>query len=115
MRASSSAADWAVSNADARSIPPGETLVLAELKGPGMISHIWNTINSKEYCVSKQLVLRMYWDGEKDPSVVSPLGDFFGVGHGMNVNFDSTPVRVSADGRATAIGPCPSASPPVLP
>ncbi len=100
MRASSSAADWAVSNADARPIQPGETLVLADLKGPGTISHIWNTISSKEYCVSKQLVLRMYWDDEKNPSVVSPLGDFFGVGHGMDVDFDSTPVRVSAGGRA---------------
>jgi len=46
MRASSSAADWAVSNADARPIQPGETLVLAELKGPGTVSHIWNTLSS---------------------------------------------------------------------
>ena len=31
-------------NGDARSIEPGETLVLGELEGPGMITHIWNTV-----------------------------------------------------------------------
>jgi len=100
MRASSSAADWANSNADARPIQPGQTLVLAELEGPGMIRHIWNTVSSKEYAFSKQLTLRMYWDGEKEPSVACPLGDFFGVGHGMNINFSSVPVQVSAEGLA---------------
>lgn len=100
MRTSSSATDWANSNADARPIRPGQTLVLAELEGPGMIRHIWNTINSKEYGASRQIVLRMYWDGEKEPSVESPLGDFFGVGHGINVNVDSAVVRVSAEGLA---------------
>ncbi|RKX47734.1 MAG: hypothetical protein DRP64_00210 [Verrucomicrobia bacterium] len=100
MRASSSAVDWANSNGDARGIQPGDTLVLADLEGPGIIRHIWNTVNCKEYSFSKLLVIKIYWDGEEDPSVNCPLGDFFGVGHGMNVNFDSNPVRVSADGVA---------------
>ena len=98
MRASSSAEDWANSNGDARAIQPGDTLVLADLEGPGVIRHIWNTINCKEYSFSKLLVIKIYWDGEEEPSVNCPLGDFFGVGHGMNVNFNSNPVRVSAEG-----------------
>jgi len=100
MRASSSAEDWANSNGDARPIQPGETLLLADLKGPGIIRHIWNTISSMEYSFSKLLVLKIYWDGEKEPSVNCPLGDFFGVGHGMSINFNSNPVRVSAEGVA---------------
>ena len=44
MRASSSDADWRNGNGDARPIEPGGTLMLADLKGPGMITHIWNTI-----------------------------------------------------------------------
>ncbi|MCX7767254.1 MAG: DUF2961 domain-containing protein [Candidatus Sumerlaeia bacterium] len=31
----------------------------------------------------------MYWDGEKEPSVQVPLGDFFGVGFGKEVEFKS--------------------------
>ncbi|MCL4694110.1 MAG: DUF2961 domain-containing protein [Candidatus Hydrogenedentes bacterium] len=99
MRASSSDPNWAVGNGDARPIEPGDTLVVAELEGPGVINHIWNTIASQERGYSRLLVLRMYWDGEEQPSVEVPIGDFFGVGHGMDVPFDSLPVRVTSDGR----------------
>ena len=99
MRASSSDPNWAVGNGDARPIDPGDTLVVAELVGPGVINHIWNTIASKERGYSRLLVLRMYWDGEENPSIEAPIGDFFGVGHGMDVPFDSLPVRVTSDGR----------------
>ncbi|MBI4556896.1 MAG: DUF2961 domain-containing protein [Candidatus Hydrogenedentes bacterium] len=99
MRASSSDANWQNGNADARPIPPGETLVVAELEGPGVITHIWNTIASKEKYYSRLLLLRMYWDGEEHPSVEAPIGDFFGIGHGLDEPFDSLPVRVSSDGR----------------
>jgi hypothetical protein len=99
-RASSSAVDWADSNGDARPIAPGETLVLAELEGPGVIRHIWNTVSSKEYGASRLLRVRMYWDGEEEPSVDCPLGDFFGMGHGVNANYESEIARVSAEGLA---------------
>lgn len=99
MRASSSDPQWQTSNADARPIPSGGTLTLAELQGPGEIAHIWFTIAHKERGYSRLLVLRMYWDGEKNPSVECPVGDFFGVGHGLDVPFDSQPVRVSSNGK----------------
>lgn len=34
-----------------------------------------------------KLVLRMYWDGETEPSVEVPLGEFFGIGFGMRRNY----------------------------
>ena len=34
------------SNGDDRSLAPGETLVLADLEGPGVIRHIWMTVGS---------------------------------------------------------------------
>ena len=34
-------------NGDARPIDPGATLILADLEGPGMISHIWATATTK--------------------------------------------------------------------
>ncbi len=102
MRASSCAEkDWPTNNADARPIEPGQTLVLADLKGPGEIRHIWNTIamDREGPLYSKMLVLRMYWDGETNPSVECPIGDFFGIGHGAWVPYDSLPIRVTSDGR----------------
>lgn len=87
-------------NGDARSIAPGETLILGELEGPGMITHIWNTVASNDPFYGRSLVLRMYWDDAKHPSVQVPLGDFFGVGHGAMVDFTSQPVSTSSHGRA---------------
>ncbi|GMW00448.1 MAG: hypothetical protein AMXMBFR84_15850 [Candidatus Hydrogenedentota bacterium] len=100
MRSSSSDPNWEAGNGDAHPIPPGETLTIAELEGPGVISHIWNTINAEEKGYSRLLVLRMYWDGEVHPSVEAPLGDFFAMGHGLDKPVESLPVRVTAEGRA---------------
>ena len=99
MRASSSDPNWRNGNADSRPIPPGGTLTLAELKGPGRIVHFWNTIADGEPYYSRLLTLRIYWDGETNPSVECPIGDFFGVGHGVDQPFSSLPVRVTSNGR----------------
>lgn len=99
-RASSSDPNWRDGNADNRPIPPGETLTLAELEGPGRISHIWFTIAHDVPYYSRLLTLRIYWDGEEHPSVECPIGDFFAMGHGVDLPFESLPVTVSSDGRA---------------
>jgi len=99
MRDSSCAEDWRNGNADARPIEPGATLVLADMKGPGMIMHFWNTIAHSAPFYSRLLTLRMYWDGEQHPSVECPIGDFFGIGHGLDKSFVSLPIKVSSDGR----------------
>jgi hypothetical protein len=57
-------------------VAPGETFTLGEIKGPGAIQHIWITLAG----VYRYTILRMYWDGEKEPSVECPLGDFFCAG-----------------------------------
>jgi hypothetical protein len=42
----------------------------------------------------------MYWDGEENPSVETPLGDFFVIGHGKARNFTSAAFAMSPqDGR----------------
>ena len=62
-------------------LEPGETVTLAEMDGPGVIQHIWITVtdrtSDRNRYILRDLVLRMYWDGEETPSVESPLGDFF--------------------------------------
>lgn len=99
MRASSSDPDWRNGNGDCRWIPPGGSLVLADLKGPGEIVHFWCTIADQEPFYSRLLTLRIYWDGETNASVQCPIGDFFGIGMGVDKPFTSLPVRVSSDGR----------------
>jgi hypothetical protein len=100
MRASSSDANWKNGNADARPIKPGATLTLAEVEGPGIITHIWFTIAHDDPFYSRLLTLRFYWDGEAHPSIECPVGDFFGIGHGVDKPFMSIPIRVTSDGRA---------------
>lgn len=99
-RASSADPNWRNGNRDARPIPPGETLVLADLEGPGVISHLWCTVLHPDPFYARLLTLRIHWDGEQHPSVECPLGDFFGVGHGAEQPVVSLPITVTAEGRA---------------
>jgi hypothetical protein len=75
-----SSADRSGGNDDWVAIKAGSTVTLADIKGAGSIRHIWFTINSPSPFHLRELVLRMYWDGETDPSVEVPIGDFFGTG-----------------------------------
>lgn len=78
----------------------GETIDMARIAGPGLITHIWVTIAAKEEFFLRKLVLRMYWDGEQTPSVEAPVGDFFGMGHALTRNFASLPLAMlPQDGR----------------
>ncbi|AIE86166.1 glycoside hydrolase family 172 protein [Fimbriimonas ginsengisoli] len=99
-RSSSSSKDFRTSNVDFRFIKPGESLTLLDAKGPGTVRRIWLTVLPSEPAYSRLMTIRIYWDGEESPSVESPLGDFFGVGHGIDAPFESAPVRASADGKA---------------
>jgi hypothetical protein len=85
-------------NADRIGIPPGETAVLADLPGAGVIQHIWCTIASRDPMHRRNLLLRMYWDGQEHPSVESPVGDFFGQGWGEFYNFVSLPLAAAPVG-----------------
>ena len=56
-------------------VEPGETRVLADIEGPGVIRSMWFT-----GCLGRDYILRVYWDGQQTPSVQTPLCDFFGAG-----------------------------------
>ncbi len=74
-------------NRDHLTIAPGEVALLAQIRGAGCIRHIWITIASEDGLYPRRILLRMYWDGEDEPSVEVPVGDFFGVGHGLIVPY----------------------------
>ena len=79
-------------------VQPGETVTLADIAGAGAITHIWFTVDEKttdaDCFVLRDLVLRMYWDGEETPSVEVPLGDFFCCGFARACFVNSAPVAV---------------------
>jgi hypothetical protein len=88
------------SNDDSRRPIPGETIVLADLQGPGVVTHVWLTVAANEYGWPRLLRLRVYYDGSPIPSVDAPVGDFFAVGHGFEKEVRSLMVRASSSGRS---------------
>ena len=79
-------------NRDRLSIVRGATETLLDVQGPGCITHIWFTSHSIEEFWLRKCLLKMYWDGEKEPSVQVPLGDFFGIGHAKTADYASLPM-----------------------
>jgi D-arabinan exo alpha-(1,3)/(1,5)-arabinofuranosidase (non-reducing end) len=73
-------------------IKAGETFTLADVSASGAIQHMWMTTSEKWWRAS---VLRIYWDGEGEPSVETPLGDFFAMGWGEYAHLNSLPVAVN--------------------
>lgn len=54
-------------------IEAGQTVDIADIEGPGCIQHIWMTPTGRW----RNVIIRFYWDGQENPSVESPVGDFF--------------------------------------
>lgn len=71
------------------------TAVLADIEGPGIIQHIWMTCAPEQW---RNVILRMYWDGEDLPSVECPLGDFFCCGWCERTIVNALPVSVMTAG-----------------
>jgi hypothetical protein len=105
----SSSYDRSGGNADFARLQPGATLDVLNTEGPGMVTHLWFTINSHEEYHLKKLVLRAYWDGESEPSVEVPLGDFFGLGLGDYFLYHSALTSVASIKAMNAYFPMPFA------
>jgi hypothetical protein len=90
------------SNFDNFRVAPGETHVLMDEKGPGVITHIWMTFLGPEpqdwarngSANHQDMLLRIYWDGSKKPGVEAPVGDFFANCFGKRSEVISLPVVV---------------------
>ncbi len=71
-------------------VKPGETLVMADIKGSGTIRRIWSTTepcNDPE--VLRSLKLEIFWDEAKKPAVQVPLGDFYCHTFGKMTKFEN--------------------------
>jgi hypothetical protein len=82
-------------------IEPGATFVLADLEGPGVITHIWMTFLQEPHPWARdgaanhqEMLLRIFWDGREKPDVEAPVGDFFASCFGKRMEVISVPVIV---------------------
>ncbi len=66
-------------------VKQGQSRVLADLKGPGVITHLWLT-QGLHY---REVLIKITYDDAPFPSVLCPLGDFFGLGHGIVNSYQS--------------------------
>jgi hypothetical protein len=85
-------------------IPAGTVFTVADIDGPGIIQHIWMTCHTKFW---RYLVLRVYWDGEENPSVETPYGDFFCNGWGELALVRSIPIACNPNGGMNSYWPMP--------
>src|ERR1700728_4038856 len=76
-------------NEDFWPMASGQTIQVFESAGPGVITHIWFTIAAEGRRHLKELVLRIYWEGNSKPSVETPIGDFFGLNMGEYALYQS--------------------------
>ena len=75
----------------------GSTAVLADIDGPGVLKHFFITVTDdggEDSTVHRDLLFRIYWEGETEPAVECPLGDFFCCGEGQINNDIPLPVTV---------------------
>ena len=74
-------------------IEPGQKRTLFRVKGAGMVNHIWITIAPPPPALNRNdIILRMYWDGQQEPSVQSPIGMFFGQGWNEKYPYSALPL-----------------------
>ena len=72
-------------------IEAGSTFELASIDGPGAIQQIWMTPTGHW----RYAILRFYWDGQEQPAVECPVGDFFSSGWGKYAQLSSLAVCVN--------------------
>ena len=85
-------------------IKSGETVTLMDHDGPGVIRHMWITFDQK---LRRQFIIRIYWDGQKQPSVECPIGDFMCQSWNRDQNISSLAINVNPKGGMNCFFPMP--------
>jgi hypothetical protein len=85
-------------------VAAGTVLPMADIQGPGRITHIWLTTHHSHW---RRMVLRAYWDDAVEPAVEVPLGDFFANGWGSFAQVSSQMVAANPNGGFNSYWPMP--------
>jgi hypothetical protein len=89
-------------NADNSRIMAGETKVVLDVKGPGVVTHMWYTFlgpgphpwATNGSATHQEMLLRIFYDGNEQPAIEVPFGDFFANCFGKRSEVISLPVIV---------------------
>ena len=92
-----------------RLVAPGETVVLADLAGPGRLTHLWMTFPPAPPERMRAIWMEVFYDGADEPSVSVPCVDFFGIAHGRPVAFASALTAIQEGRGFNAYLPMPFA------
>jgi len=85
-------------------VPAGQTVAIMDNDGPGVLRHLWITLEPKFY---RNLIVRIYWDGEEAPSVESPVGDLLCCSWNLRQKINALPVNVNPSGGMNCFFPMP--------
>ncbi|MCX7018900.1 MAG: glycoside hydrolase family 172 protein [bacterium] len=96
-------------NADFLRVIAHQTTDIANLQGPGEITHLWTTIATRDENHLRNIVLRIYYDGNTFPSVESPIGDFYGLGHAKYYYFNNPVQAIGTEHAMNCFWPMPFA------
>jgi hypothetical protein len=72
----------------------GQEVVLADLKGPGKVTYFYITDETQVHWYPG-LVLKVFWDDEAEPSIQTPLSDFFGAIGGKTIDYQSVRMQIN--------------------
>ena len=70
-------------------VKPGESKVLLDVRGAGIIRRMWMTMMDKSPKMLRGFRLEIYWDDARTPAVAAPAGAFFGQCAGKMTRFES--------------------------
>ncbi|MBD3240497.1 MAG: DUF2961 domain-containing protein [Chitinivibrionales bacterium] len=85
-------------------LPAASTTTLMDIDGPGCIQHIWITV---DWTKAWNLVVRMYWDNEKEPSVEAPLNYLFCNAYQPAADIMALPINVNPTNGCNSYFPMP--------
>jgi hypothetical protein len=76
-------------------IPAGDSITIMDHQGPGVIRHIWVTLDAKWY---RDLIFRVFWDGHENPAIECPIGDFMCCSWNKRQSIMALPINVNPSG-----------------
>lgn len=72
----------------------GDVVVLADFRGPATIRHFWMTYQPGTPEQMRSVWLEVTYDGQGEPSISTPVPDFFAMPHGRPLPLDSAMISV---------------------
>ncbi len=102
-------------NGDNSNVLPGETKVVLDATGPGIVTHMWFTFLRPERhpwakngsATHQEMLIRVFYDGNKEPDIEVPFGDFFANCFGKRSEVISLPIVVEDADSYNSFWPMP--------